>query len=79
MELTQRKLRRGRRINDAERDRPQGLASHASLKREIRLALRFVSRASVDSVQFPHSVHSVTGQFLSGVVAAPMIDLVARI
>jgi len=30
--------------------------------REIRLALRFASRASVDSVQYLDSVHSVTGQ-----------------
>ena len=32
------------------------------VERVVRLALRFASRASVDSVQFLDSVHSVTGQ-----------------
>ena len=46
---------------------PPRLASLAFLIGEIRLALRFASRASEDSVQFLDSVHSGTVQFLASV------------
>jgi len=57
-------MRRGRRERPLGWQQPRGPAPCWLRWIVVRLALRFASRASVDSVQFLDSVHSVTGQAL---------------
>ena len=45
-------MRRGRRLVGSDNHGREALALLAALQGEFRLALRFASRASVDSVQF---------------------------